>query len=356
MQDRKLQAPMAGGSAPSGGSGLPWGKLLLGCGCLTVMMALAGVGLAWWLFSSAKESLEESGQGGLLAEIQELAAGASGGEGGVAADRDESSRAEELDGRKVDPREAATKARKDALSQENLLAYIREPLTMGDVKAYEAFMKTWRADPDYQRWEEQWKAMRNREKSKEDKDSMVGQLKAVRETTKTMSAMRAVWKAYDEHVREHGGYEAHLGRLTRIGGVAAAADRVARQEKTKDANADAVAEAMLRERPGVVAEYEKNIAEARAQAAEAEQGDPAQQGAFLGLVSLAQDPGTLALARMPEESFETWEKLGESRRAKLRDYMKGGLASGSYFTALAGNPAVLLVGAYMAEIQDIVKR
>jgi hypothetical protein len=345
--------PQAQPPQQSSGGGFPWGKVLAGCGCLTLVVLLAGGGIAYFAWSKAKDEYDKAkDEGGAVSLLEQLADEGSSGESG-------SSGSSASGGKdKVNAKKKAREAREDALTHEKLRTYIREPLTMSDVDAYQEFVEEWRDNKAYKNWEKQWKALQDRSKDK-DKDSMVGQLKTANQTAKTMQAVQQVWKAYDEHVREHGGYEEHYGRMTRIGGLMAAADAVAKEHKIDDANSDKVAAQMLEQRPEVAEQYEKNVKDAREAAAKARESgnkDAQQMAAMQGIMTLASNPGAVAMARMPEKSFETWDKLSPSERKELRESMKTAIAPGPYFgMAFGGNPGSLLVAAYMSELKEITK-
>ncbi|MGM0555436.1 MAG: hypothetical protein ACQEVA_03560 [Myxococcota bacterium] len=345
------QAPPQGrppqGQPQQSGGGFPWGKVLAGCGCLTLVAVLVGGGLMWWGFSKVKEVGDEAGITELL---EEGSSGSSGSSGATSPGTDKDGK------QKGDAKKRAREARDEALSHEKLRTYIREPLTKKDINEYREFVEEWRENDAYKNWTTHWEALKERGKA-EDKDSMAGQLKTAGQTAKTMSAMQSVWKAYDQHVRDQGGYEEHFGRMTRIGGLMAAADGVAKTNKFKDANSDKVAKKMLDERPEVAKQYKKNIADARAAAKKARESgdkDAKDMAAMQGMMSLVSNPGALAMARMPEESFETWSDLSKSDRKELRELMKTSIAPGPYFgMAFGGNPGTLLVAAYMSELKEI---
>ena len=342
------------GDNRGGGGGFPWGKVLAGCGCLTLVALLVAGGVGYWLYSAGKEKLNDE-EGGFISALEDMSessgsrGSSSSGEGGEAGAASSGSSAKGA-------KKKARKAREEALSHKKLREYVRQPLTKSDVEEYKDFVKQWRQDKAYKNWNKQWKAMKARSEDK-DKESMVGQLKTARQTAKTMTAVQQVWKAYDEHIRQHGGYEKQYGRMTRVGGLIAAADAVAKEHKIENANSDKVAEKILEQRPEVAKEYQKNVEAAREAARAAKESgdkDAQQMASMQGLMTMMSSPGAVAMARMPEESFETWAKMSEGERKELRELMKTSVAPGPYFSSMfGGNPASLLVAAYMAELRDI---
>jgi hypothetical protein len=191
--------------------------------------------------------------------------------------------------------------------------------------------------------------------------SVADKLRAVGASAKLMTAMSNVTQAFDEHIREFGGYEKYYGRLLRIGGVAAAAETIAKtSKKFEDPNSDAVAEQILAQRPEVAEQYKKNVKEAReaiAKANEAQKSGNAAPGAGMGamaaLGTIFQGPGTIALARMPEKSFETWAGLSPEVRKRVRESLRPKKEFGGWFGLFSVNPASLLVTASMAEFQAL---
>lgn len=334
-------APPQPGQQASGG-GFPWVKVLAGCGCLT-LVGLIVLGVAgYFIYQKGSKMADENG----IKDLMEAAESAK--ENGQSAD-----------GEGADVQRQARKRKEEALDPKKIRAYVQEPLTQSDIDAHFAFVEEWQKNPAYKNWVEQYKKMQ--EIDKKDDDSVTGQLKAVGQSVKWVNAAEKVMKAFDKQVRDEGGYEQYYGRMIRIGGVVAASQTIAKtNKKLDDPNSDAVASQMLQERPEIAEQYKKNMKEAKKAIAEAEKAkkagkkpDPSSMAAMGGLMTVFQGPGTIALARMPDKSFQTWKGLAPAKRKRLRESLNDAIAPGPWFGLFAVNPAGLLMSTYMAEMNEL---
>lgn len=337
--------PTAAGGSPSGSGGLPWGKILAGCGCLSVLaIAVIGVG-GFFLYKGASEKADEAGVTDLVEAFSEEGTG-----GGADIDPEEA--------KKI--RQEARESKERALDEERMREYLREPLTKRDVRRHMKFVEGWRDHPQNERWREQYKKAEKLEE--EDSDSLSGAVKATGTIAKLGRMAAEVMEAFDAYVQEEGGYEDYYGRMIRIAAVHLAAQAVADADsELDDAYSDETAEAMLEERSKVREEYQNNIDEAREAIQEAkkreesgQQGaegtDPAAMAAMSGIF---QNPGTVALARAPKESFETWQAMSPEERKELRKVLEGSIAPGQWFDFYALNTTGVLMTAYAAEIEAL---
>jgi hypothetical protein len=355
MHDRQIHSPGPQGpnpghqqGGPSGGQsggGWPWGKILAGCGCLT-FLGLVGIAVVvYFVVDAGTKFAEETGISD-IAEMAEEAETASGGK----------------DNARI--QQEARKRKEEALDPKKIRDYVQQPLTKKDIKEHHAFTKEWQDSPAYKNWVVQFEKMKELDKNKD--DSVAGGLKAVGQSAKWVNSVRDVMEAFDTQVRDSGGYEKYYGRMLRIGGVVAASDTIAKSQKSKTidglsgASSDAVAAQMIKERPEIAKQYKKNIAEAKKAMEEVEKRKkagkeprPGDMAAFSGLATIMQGPGTIALARMPEKSFQTWKSLSPKEREKLRESLSGTIAPGHWFGLFAVNPAGLLMTSYMAEMNEL---
>lgn len=300
---RIAAGPPASGPVPTG-SGLPVKKIALGCGCLLVLLLLLGVGggAALWYFGGT--ALEE-----VKAEF---------GLDKLPVSMDEAQRIIEA-AEEATPSSSGAGASDEArtLEPKEVRAALAKPLTKTDVKAYRGLIEELRASEPYRRWgkeTESLKAIADKTKGGGEASTVDG-LRAIRGATKSMEAGADLMKTFDALVRGDGGYLVYMERVVRVSGVTAAAQQVASQMKEKDAASDAVAARLLKERPEVRAELEKNRKEFKRLKAK---GD-----AQAGMAMLAmQQPGTVALARMPEASFKLWKALPQSTRRELLELQK----------------------------------
>jgi hypothetical protein len=344
-QQGQHQPQQAAGAQQSDSKGLPWGKLILGCGCLGLIVLMCGGGVAAYMLVG--KAADESGVGDIVAM-------ATGSKSPMGSSRDNSAEAKEI-------RKEAKKRKEAALQPGKVRGYLKEPITKKDLREHFDFVERWQEDPTYKKWVEEFEGFK--EISEKNDDSISGQMRAVRQVGKTGRAASDVMEAFDEFVRDDGSYEDYYGRLTRIGGLLLASQAITESEKKlDDPDSDAVAKKMLAERPKVIEEYEKNIEEAKKAVAEAEQrgggnkrSDPREMAARASLMGMAQGPATIAFVRMPEESFEMWADLSPDKRKEVRDLYKEGVAPGSHFGVFAVDHVALLLTAYASEIEEFEK-
>lgn len=351
--DKQIHAPgPQPATASQGGSSFPWGKVLAGCGCLTLFALICAGGVIVYLVKAGSDFAKETGLSDIVELVEEAEEG-SGGSGGPAGafGGDGASNAE--------IKAQARKRKEEALDGTKIREYVKKPLTQKDIDEHHEFVEEWKADPAYKNWVEQFEKMKELNKQKD--DSVAGGLKAIGQSAKWMNAANKVMEAFDKKVREDGGYAEYYGRLIRIGGVVTASETITKaNKKLDDPDSDAVAEQMIKERPEIAKQYKKNLAEAKKAVEEAEkrkkagkQPRPGDMAAFGGLMTIMQGPGTVALARMPEESFETWQELSSKDRKRLRESLDGSIAPGPYFGLFAVQPAHLIMAAYMAELEEL---
>jgi hypothetical protein len=341
------QGPNTNPAGDQSGGGWPWGKILAGCGCLTLLGMVVLAGVVYFAVDAGSEWAEEVG----ITDIAEMAE-----------ESEQGGSAEEV-AKKERIEKQARKRKEEALDPKKIRSYIGEPLTKKDIREHHAFTKEWKDNAAYKNWIVQFEKMKELD-NKED-DSIAGGLKAVGQSAKWVNAARDVMEAFDKHVRESGGYETYYGRMIRVGGVTAASDTIAKSKKKsnkklRDPNSDAVASRMIEERPEIAKQYAKNIAEAKKAIAEAEKRKKAGKepkaggmAALAGLGTIMQGPGTVALARMPEASFKTWNELSPKERTKLRESLSGSIAPGHWFGMFTVNPAGLIMTTYAAEMQEL---
>jgi|GEM_PF-5351725 len=336
--------------------GLPCGLIAIGCGCLTlILLAVVAVG-GFLMFRTTASAVEDEGGGlfGIFGEeggiVDMIAAGAKE----ASKEGDKKSTAQNKS--KKNAEKKAKEEMTQALSPEKVRSYLAQPLTPKDINEHQKFMRDWAKDPAQIEYIKQTKNIEKLTKDSKDKEgSVANSLKVVNASAKAMTAMQEVTEAFDKYVRKNGGYEKYYGRLLRIGGVVAAAQTVKdANKKFKDPDSDAVAKQMLKERPEVAKEYRKNFDEAKKAIAKAKQSGAKDSNAGLGaLMAMGQGPGTVALARMPEKSFKTWDALSVTHRKALRESLVQKDGFGGWFSLFAVNPSVLLVSASMAELDAL---
>jgi hypothetical protein len=209
---------------------------------------------------------------------------------------------------KADKAEKAKAESKAAQESPKILAYAHEPMTEKDVEATLQFVKAWRANAINQRFRQAWQDMQDLNKKD---DSTAGEMRKTRTITKAMAATDEIEEAFDALIAISGGPERHYARTTRVGAVVAAAEQIAKTAKAGDPQSDRVAELMLEQRGDIAKEFRLAIEEWREAKKRGDDNAPI-------VTALVQGPGAVALALMPEASFQAWRKLTEVQRQELR--------------------------------------
>lgn len=326
----------------------PWGLILGGCAVVMLLLLVGGGVAAWFVYKKASQFADESGVGDLIEAARSADEGS-----GKSKSRKGSSASK---GEPVDAEEAARNAQEAALEMSRVRAYIQDPLTRKDVDDYFKFKAKWEKDPAFRDWKAQSKKLKDlgEASNSNKKESLAKQLKTAGAVAKWATDGNRMVAAYDKFIQKEGGYEKYYSRQVRIGGVVAAAEAVAKSnEGDNDPNSAAVARQMLKERPEIAKQYKEGVKEAKAAQKKAANSDEAGSGAFMMMASLMQSPGTVALARMPEQSFKTWAALSDKQRKDLRDSMTPKEDEfGGWYTYFSANPAILLMTMMSAEMEE----
>ncbi|MFU8804996.1 MAG: hypothetical protein ACNA8W_14380 [Bradymonadaceae bacterium] len=316
-------APHVPQAAPPAAKGFPWGKVLAGCGCLS-FVALIVVGVvgffAWKAGSEAMDDLKDDF--GFISEMQET--GKSQGA---------SKSSSKTSGKKGE--RSPTERSSDALDAEKVRAYLQKPLTRAEVREFNKFVESWKKDPAYVRWEKETKGLEEFGKKNKGKETSVAeQLRGVRQGARTMTAMTELIQAFDEHVQKNGGYEKHYSSTLRISGLHVASETVAKQHKNKNQHSDEVSKLMIKERPEIAKEYQGALKDAREASARAKNKDSKDMAAYQAMMAMmGGGPGTIALARMPAQTFNTWDGLSEAQRKELSENLTTAFGAASWFGA-----------------------
>jgi hypothetical protein len=208
--------------------------------------------------------------------------------------------------------ERAKEASEAAQESDKLLGYARAPLTAKDVTETIAFGKAWRANEANQRARAGFKAVEDIDHKDE---STAAEMKKTRTITSAVGAIDAVEDAFAALVQSTGGPERHWARSTRVSALVAAAETIAKTEKVEDPALDRVADAMLAQRAEIAKEFRASIDELLAANKRGDRDSPIVS-AFI------EGPGAIALALMPEASFQAWRQLTEAQRREARDLVK----------------------------------
>lgn len=278
-------------------SNLPIGKILAGCGCVTVL-AVAGLGIGgYFAYQTGSDYVREMAD---ELPIDAIPTGAQGGEAEGAASSEKSS----SDG-------AEPSKDKEMLTPARARAALETPLTQKDADLVLGIYDDLRKTGAYKQWNESLDGLKNAGKKKD--QNTLESMKAMRDTMKGFDAYRDLFEEYDRLVKKRGGYDAYLASLVRLSGAAAAAKQIAKDHKKEDPSTAAVAGLVLKERPAIKAEFAKTVEEAQ-KIARKEAG---KKTLPVSAMMLLQKPGTIAMSRMPEKSFQNWKSFSVAERKRI---------------------------------------
>ena len=297
-------------------------RVLIGCGCLTGIVIIGLAVAGYFGFFAAKDFVEANADGfdssSILEKAEDIAnaAGEKGGAAGKVAD-------------------AVTVEEQNKVSPARLRAALQQPLTRKDLEQTQAIFTKLKNSDAYKQFQTSTAAIK--ELGDKQDESTADKLAAMRDMTKGMAAFKEIQLEHDRLVKEAGGYDQHLGRLVRLGGVAAAAKQTANDKKLDDPASDAVARAV----PGEVAAVKEEFLKTEAEAKALREAGKDQEAQMMMLTLLR--PGAIAMARMPAESFETWKSFTVEEREKAMDPRHGMDGQVPALLFLAATPEALVV-------------
>jgi hypothetical protein len=284
-------------------------KFLAGCGCLLLLFgggaAAVVVGGGYWVASNADE-LAESGKQVL---------------------REQASRARE---RAEEAGQSAKQRAKQRAGGFDMSTWADAPVTRDDVDRHVAFMTEWGSHPDVARSTEGVRELREAASKKD--PGALDTLRSANSLRKVATSNARLGELYDEIAGKHGGPDQVFARYFRVVAVAAAAsDLAAALDGKPDPTSDAVAAAMLAQRPERAEAFARWVETQRADARrlEAMQSDPQsaldpksvdaeELAASAPLRALYNDgPGLLLLGKIPQGSLTTWSSLDAATRGAL---------------------------------------
>ncbi len=310
--------------------GAPVGKILAGCGCLAALV-IAGIAVAGFFMYRAGSDFARELKQDLPVDVPVPTA----------------EQPEEPGSPKKADQPKPSKD-KETLTPAKVRAALEKPLTQKDVDRVFGVYEGLRQTDAYKQWHESLDSMK---KAGEKKDKgTIDRMKAMRDSMKGFDAYRDLFEEYDRLVKKSGGYEAYLASLVRMSGAAAAAKQIAKDHKNENPASAEVAKLILKERPEIKKEFDKTVEEAEKIAKKEAKKEEAMP---ISLMMLLQQPGTIAIGRMPEESFENWKSFSEKERAQIIELPKTapkefpGMLIGITWS---GEP--LIVSSEMQTIQD----
>lgn len=314
MKRRQLDPLVMAGTTTSK-SGPPIGKILLGCGCLTLLVGgIIAAALAIMVYSAGEQAAKKLGD---EYSISDAISVAMGGAEAVPPEVAEAAKGTGDDAKSGSSASSA-KPRKDKteLTPAKVRAAIQRPLTQKDVDRVFGIYEGLRKTDAYKQWNASLDSMKNAGKEK-DKGTLE-RMKMMRNGMKGFDAYQELFKEYDRLVKKAGGYDEYLASLVRMSGPAAAAKQIAKDHKKDKPESDEVAALILKELPEVKKEFQKTAAEAKKIAAK----NDGKQAFNPAALMMLQQPGTIAMGRMPKKSFETWKKFSEKQRKEIIDLPK----------------------------------
>ncbi len=312
--DSKRLVTLAMAASPAPASPAPakkkggMGKFILGCGCLLVLIILAVVvAAAVIMYLAAEQADAAMGDDFSVSDAVALVFGERGTSVSATATKPEG------DGKAAAKRgdTAEPSKEKTEMSPAKVRAALAEPLTPADVDRVFAVYDGLKKTNAYERWHESLDGMKKVGRS--DGAGAIEQMARIRDGMKGFDAYKELFTEYDRLVKKAGGFEPYLASLTRIAGAAAAAKQIAKEHKLGEPASDKVADKILSERAAIKKAYEETSKEA-ADIAKKNADGKGMNPAFLAMM---QQPGTIAMGRMPEKSFEAWKKFAEEQRKRV---------------------------------------
>lgn len=299
-----------------GASGFPIGKVLIGCGCLSllamVIVAVAIFGGGFFLYQKA----EESGVTEVVKNLDDTLEGA------------------KKDGGKSIKKKALDKGKKEMnIDGEQLLEWPGMPLTKKDVDQHVAFMKRWEGSNFVKEARANQATLQELSKKKK---SEKGALDNLRELNAAKNAVMNTAKAYEEIEKiapKYGGFNEVMRRYFQVMAIAGAASGVTEKQDVEALSSDATAKKMLSEHKEwaeqyriwtkVNQEYYRVMISSQSdpQLMEKLSKDPDFQQSSEDQKRLSsiqrENPGALVLGKLPEQSVKTWSALSPKQRQDL---------------------------------------
>lgn len=297
-------------------SGPPVAKILLGCGCLAIIIAgvtlatLGGIGFfaSKKLYDENKEVLQEGAKA-----FKDL--------------KQASKRAQDAKGRDA---QAPQAQEAPAIEAKDMLAWVSAPLDPEQVRAHLKFMTTWESSKSVKEFNASVKKLQDQRSG--DKGA-AEKVRALSQGISFYSNLSEASQEFDELAKRYGGVNAVLQRTFVAIALTSAARDLSEHQELKDPASDKVAKLMVSERDKYKALFDQ-LLEAQRQRIElaklmSEGGDQAKLEPLTKkleaeaakskeateLVSSA--PGLLLLGRVDERSLKTWSSLSTTEREEL---------------------------------------
>ena len=303
------QQPAPQAQAPKKKSGLKWGMVALGCGCLglVVLLGVGGVGMYWYMQTS--DATKDS-------RVAKALRGESVDEGDDEGDEqkrdwDEFGRSDEL----MTP--------PNLMIKDRVPRALRDPLTKKDVDEFLAFIAKWRKHPDHKKLLSLGTKARKNQNMPPD-DTLHGASVAVKKD-------RDIWKGEGAHldhkvgrkhsiavVEEFETFNNYFSRLAPITALAIGTEHVSKEHGIDDPNSDEAAGKLLAiyNEIGPKLHEMQRLVEA---GKNAEANKVLPKGKQLEVVAT---PSLNAMRYAPKETYELWVELSADKRKELRHALR----------------------------------
>ena len=304
------------------GKGISVAKVMLGCGCLSVLI---GGGIALALFFGGVLFVQSKAE----EHKEELEA---------ARDLWDTGKQLKEQARRQEQRAASGNGghgQDFQIDRAEMIAWPTRSLSAEDVDAHVAFMEAWEGSDAVKNLKKSRETFQDL--SKKDKQGEGGALEGMRalNATKNMMLGASAWgEEFEALAAKHGGAEEVLRRYFQVVAVSAAARGIAtHHDGLEDPSSGGVAARMLsehgdwqrrhaqwresmRDQYAMIFEMQKDPKAFQEKAkSKAYQEQLEQRGELAKIQS--ESPGLLLLGRLPHASLETWEGLAPARRKAL---------------------------------------
>lgn len=298
-------------------SGPPVVKILLGCGCLAILVAgiaLAAVGGVGFfaskkLYDENKEVFQEGAKA--FKDLKQASDRAQD-----AKDRDpQGSQAEDA----------------PAIETKDMLAWVSAPLEPAQVRAHLKFMTTWENSKSVKEFQASVKKLQDQKL--DDKSNAADKVRALSQGISFYSNLSEASQEFDALSKSYGGVNVVLQRTFVAIALTSAARDLSEHQKLKEPASDKVAKLMLSERGKYKSLFDQ-LLEAQRQRIElaklmSEGGDQAKLESLTKKLEadaakskeatelMSSAPGLLLLGRIDERSLKTWSSLSTTEREEL---------------------------------------
>lgn len=299
-------------------SSFPIGKVLVGCGCLSILI-LGAIGVA--VFGGGFLLYQKAEESGVTEVVKSL---------------DESLVEAKKDGGKQLGQKALDKGKQEMdIDGDKLLAWPGVPLTKKDVDQHVAFMKQWEGSSFVKEARKNQATLQELSKKKK---SDKGALDNLREINAAKNAVMNTARAFEELEKispKYGGFHEVTRRYFQIMAIGGAASGVAAKQDTETLGSDATAKKMLAEHETWAKQYRTwaKVNQEYYRVMLSSQSDPelveklskdpdfqqsSEDQKRLNKVQ-KDNPGALVLGKLPRQSVETWLAMPEKERRQLLD-------------------------------------